>query len=86
MFHKHFVEHRYQQCSKKGRIRPIAVENVLRRFIAEFLAKELISEAIELFQSLQLGVGVKDGAKPLCIRLSFCIKNSPCQVPRVFWK
>ena len=51
---------------KKGGIRPIAVGEVLRRLIAKGLAKsEAILEANELFQSLQLGFGVKGGAEPI---------------------
>ena len=49
---------------KKGGILPIAVE-VLRRLIAKCLAKEANLEAKELFQSLQLGVGVKRGAEAI---------------------
>ena len=49
---------------KKGGIRPIAVE-VLRRLIAKCLAKEAKLEAKELFQSQQLGVGVKGGAEAI---------------------
>ena len=48
---------------KKGGVRPIAVGEVLRRNIAKFLASEAKSEAIELFDSLQLGVGVSGGAE-----------------------
>ena len=50
---------------KKGGICSIAVGEVLRRLIAKFLAKEANSEAKELFQSLQLGVGVKGGAEAI---------------------
>ena len=50
---------------KKGGIRPIAVGEVLRRLIAKCLAKEANLEAKELFQSLQLGVGVRGGAEAI---------------------
>ena len=51
---------------KKGGIRPIAVGEVLRRLIAKCLAKsEANLEANELFQSLQLGFGVKGGAESI---------------------
>ena len=50
---------------KKGGIRPIEVGEVLRRLIAKCLAKEANLEAKELFQSLQLGVGVKGGAEAI---------------------
>ena len=43
---------------KKGAVRPIAVGEVLRRLIAKNLASEGKTEAIELFDCLQLGVGV----------------------------
>ena len=44
-------------------MRPIAVGKVLRRRIAKCLASEAQSEAIELFDSLQLGVGISGGAE-----------------------
>ena len=44
---------------KKGGVRSIAVGEVLRRLIA----KCLLTEAIEEFDSLQLGVGVSGGAE-----------------------
>ena len=50
---------------KKGGNRPIAVGEVLRRLMAKCLAKEANLEAKELFQSLQLGVGVKGGAEAI---------------------
>ena len=50
---------------KKGDIRPTAIGEVLRRLIAKCLAKEANLEAKELFQRLQLGVGVKDGAEAI---------------------
>ena len=46
---------------KKAWVRPIAVAEVLRRLIAKCLANEAKSEAIELFDSLQLGVGISGG-------------------------
>ena len=48
---------------KKGGVRPIAVSEILRRLIAKCLVKEAKSEAIELFDSIQLGVGVSGGAE-----------------------
>ena len=48
---------------KKGGVRPIAVGEVLRRLIAKCLASEAKSETIELFDSLQLGVGISGGAQ-----------------------
>ena len=50
---------------KKGGVRPIAVSEILRRFIAKCLVKEAKSEAIELFDSIQLGVGVSGGAEAI---------------------
>ena len=50
---------------KKGGVRPIAVGEVLRRLIAKCLASEAKSEAIELFDSLQLGVGISGGAEAI---------------------
>ena len=50
---------------KKCGIRPIAVGEVLRRLIAKCLAKEANLEAIQLFHSLQLGVGLKGGAEAI---------------------
>ena len=44
-----------------GRVRPIVVGRVLRRLIAKCLASEAKLEAIELFDSLQLGVDVSRG-------------------------
>ena len=48
---------------KKYGVRPIAVGEVLRRFIAKRLASESNSEAVELVDSLQLGVGVSVGTE-----------------------
>ena len=50
---------------KKSGICPIAVGEVLRRLIAEFLAKEANSEAIDVFKSLPSGVAVKGGAEAI---------------------
>ena len=50
---------------KKGGVRPIAVSEILRRLIAKCLVKEAKSEAIELFDSIQLGVGVSGGAEAI---------------------
>ncbi|XP_075259889.1 uncharacterized protein LOC142351636 [Convolutriloba macropyga] len=50
---------------KKGGVRPIAVGEVLRRLIAKCLVSEAKSEAIELFDSLQLGVGISGGAEAI---------------------
>ena len=50
---------------KKGGVRPIAVSEILRRLIAKRLVKEAKSEAIELFDSIQLGVGVSGGAEAI---------------------
>ena len=50
---------------KKAGIRPIAVGEVLRRLIAKCLANEANLKAKELFQSLQLGVGVRGGAEAI---------------------
>ena len=50
---------------KKGGFRSIAVEEDLRQLIAKCLAKEANLEANELFQSLQLGVGLKGGAEAI---------------------
>ena len=50
---------------KKGGYRPIAVGEVLRRPIAKCLAKEANLEAEELFEGLQLGVGVNGGAEAI---------------------
>ena len=50
---------------KKGGIRPIAFGEILRRLIAKCLAKETNLEAKELFQSLQLGVGMKVEAEAI---------------------
>ena len=50
---------------KKGGVRPIAVTEILRRLIAKCLVKEAKSEAIELFDSIQLGVGVSGGAEAI---------------------
>ena len=46
-------------------MRPIAVGERLRRFIAKSLASEANSETIELFDSLQLGVGISGGAEAI---------------------
>ena len=59
---------------KKGGFCRIAVGEVLGRLIAKCLAKEANLEAKELFQSLQLGVGVKGGAEAIThYRLRFRI-------------
>ena len=50
---------------KKGGLRPIAVGEVLRRLIAKCLASEAKPEAIELFDSLQLGVVISGGAEAI---------------------
>ena len=50
---------------KKGGVRPIAVSEILRRLIAERLVKEAKSKAVELFDSIQLGVGVSGGAEAI---------------------
>ena len=49
----------------KGGVRPIAVSEILRRLIAKCLVKEAKTEAIELFDSFQLGVGVSGGAEAI---------------------
>ena len=51
--------------SKKKGVRPIAVSEILRRLIAKCLVKEAKSEAIELFDSIQLWVGVSGGAEAI---------------------
>ena len=64
LFHKLFFVHRYQPCCYQGRQHcPIAVGVILRQLIAKCLAKESNSEAKEIFQRLQLTVGVKSGAE-----------------------
>ena len=50
---------------KNGRVRPIAVSQILRRLIAKCLVKEAKSEAIELFDCFQLGVGISRGAEAI---------------------
>ena len=50
---------------KKSGVRPIAVGEVLRRLIAKCLVSEAKSGAIELFDSLQLGVGISRGAEAI---------------------
>ena len=50
---------------KKGGVGPIAVGEVLRRLIAICLVSEAKSGAIELFDSLQLGVGISGGAEAI---------------------
>ena len=50
---------------KKDGVRPIAVGEVLRRLIAKCLASDAKSEAIELFDSLQLGVSISRGAEAI---------------------
>ena len=44
---------------------PIVVGEMLQRLIAKCLASEAKSEAIELFNSLQLGVGVSGGTEAI---------------------
>ena len=51
--------------SKKRGVRPIAVSENLRRLIAKCLVKEAKSCAIEMFDSIQLGVGVSGGAEAI---------------------
>ena len=46
-------------------MRPIAVGEVLRCLIAKCLASEAKSEAVELFDCLQLGVGISGGAEAI---------------------
>ena len=48
---------------KKCGLSPIVVGEMLRRLIAKCPASEAKSEAIELFDSLQLGVGVSGGTE-----------------------
>ena len=50
---------------KKGGMRPIAIGEVLRRLIAKRLGSEAKSGAIELFDSLQLGVCISGGAEAI---------------------
>ena len=50
---------------KKGGVRRIAVSEILRRLIAKCLVKEAKSEAVELFDPIQLGVGVSGGAEAI---------------------
>ena len=50
---------------KKGGVRPIAVSEILRRLIAKCLVNEAKSGAIELFDSIQLGIGVSGGAEAI---------------------
>ena len=50
---------------KKVGVRPIAVGEVLRHLIAKCLVSEDKSGAIELFDSLQLGVGISGGAEAI---------------------
>ena len=49
----------------KGGVRPIAVSEILRRLIAKCLVKEAKSEAIELFDSIQLVVVVSGVAEAI---------------------
>ena len=65
LFHKLCSASLSALLKKKGGIRPIAVGEILRRLIANCLAKEANLEATELFQNLQLGVGVKGGAEAI---------------------
>ena len=50
---------------KSGGIRPIAVGNIIRRFIAKCCSQEVASKAAELLSPLQLGVGVKGGLEAI---------------------
>ena len=50
---------------KRGGVHPIAVGEVLRRLVAKSLASEAKSEAIGLFVSLHLGVGINGGAEAI---------------------
>ena len=49
----------------KGGVCPIAVGEVLRRWVAKCIAKQTQTEPAELFSSKQLGVGVKGGAESM---------------------
>ena len=63
MFQKPSAAHRSSLYPKKRGVRPIAVCEILRLLIAKclMLVKEAKSEAIEFFDSIQLGVGVSGG-------------------------
>ena len=50
---------------KKGGVRHIAVGELLQRLIAKRLVSEAKSGAIELFDSLQLGVGISEGTEAI---------------------
>ena len=50
---------------KKNGVRPIIGSEVLRCLISKCLTSETKSETIELFESLQLGVGISGGAETL---------------------
>ena len=49
----------------RGGVRPIAVGQVIRRLIAKRIVREANSEAVELFNTKQLGVAVKGGAESI---------------------
>ena len=62
LFPKHSAElHSQLYPKKKSGVRLIAVGKELRRLIAECLANEANSEAIELADCLQLGTGTSGG-------------------------
>ena len=61
---------------KKGGVRPIAVSEILRRLIAKLLVKEAKSEAIELFDSIQLVIGVSGGVEAMIHSAKITSKRS----------
>ena len=54
--------HQFSFKKLKERVHPIDVGQVLRRLVANCIAKRSQSESVELVWSKQLGVGVKGGA------------------------
>ena len=60
---------------KKGGVGPIAVSEILRRLIAKCFVKEAKSEAVELFDLIQLGVGVSGGAAAIIHSMKITYKK-----------
>ena len=62
---------------KKGEVRPKDFTEILRCLIAKCLVNEAKSEAIELFDSLQLGVAVSGGAEALIYSAKNHLRKDP---------
>ena len=67
-------------CQKKdGRLRPIAIGEVLRRLISKCVARAVQSEAVSFLSPLQVGVGIPGGCEAIVHSLASLLND--CSIP-----